>query len=341
MIYLIPGLKMIFEFIQNNIFKMNWLYNLTGKVLKLIPFDLSMKLSEAIHFFIYDVLKIFILLSVLIFIVSYIQSFFPPERSKKIMGKFKGISANIVAALLGTVTPFCSCSSIPLFIGFTSAGLPIGVTFSFLISSPMVDIGSLILLMSIFGAKIAVVYVLLGLVIAVVGGKIIESAKMEREIEEFILNANVGEVSQSELTISDRINFSKDQVVSTFKKVYPYVLVGVGIGAIIHNWIPNDFIEKILGQNNIFGVIIATLVGAPMYADIFGTIPVAEALFAKGALLGTVLSFMMAVTTLSLPSLIMLRRAIKPRLLRLFIIICVSGIIIVGYIFNIFSYLFI
>lgn len=341
MIYLIPVLKMIFEFIQNNIFKMNWLYNLTGKVLKLIPFDLNIRLSEAIHFFIYDVLKIFILLSVLIFIVSYIQSFFPPERSKKIMAKFKGISANIVAALLGTVTPFCSCSSIPLFIGFTSAGLPIGVTFSFLISSPMVDIGSLILLMSIFGAKIAVVYVLLGLVIAVVGGKIIESAKMEPEIEEFILNANVGEVSQSELTISDRINFSKDQVVSTFKKVYPYVLVGVGIGAIIHNWIPNDFIEKILGENNIFGVIIATLVGAPMYADIFGTIPVAEALFAKGALLGTVLSFMMAVTTLSLPSLIMLRRAIKPRLLRLFIIICVSGIIIVGYIFNIFSYLFI
>lgn len=332
---------MIFEFIQNNIFKMNWLYNLTGKLLKLIPFDLNMRLSEAIHFFIYDVLKIFILLSVLIFIVSYIQSFFPPERSKKIMAKFKGISANIVAALLGTVTPFCSCSSIPLFIGFTSAGLPIGVTFSFLISSPMVDIGSLILLMSIFGAKIAVVYVLLGLVIAVVGGKIIESAKMEREIEEFILNANVGEVSQSELTISDRINFSKDQVVSTFKKVYPYVLVGVGIGAIIHNWIPNDFIEKILGENNIFGVVIATLVGAPMYADIFGTIPVAEALFAKGALLGTVLSFMMAVTTLSLPSLIMLRRAIKPRLLRLFIIICVSGIIIVGYIFNIFGYLFI
>lgn len=341
MIYLIPGLKMIFEFIQNNIFKMNWLYNLTGKVLKLIPFDLNIKLSEAIHFFIYDVLKIFILLSVLIFIVSYIQSYFPPERSKNIMGKFKGISANIVAALLGTVTPFCSCSSIPLFIGFTSAGLPIGVTFSFLISSPMVDIGSLILLMSIFGAKIAVVYVLLGLVIAVVGGKIIESAKMEREIEEFILNANVGEVSQSELTISDRINFSKDQVVSTFKKVYPYVLVGVGIGAIIHNWIPEDLIEKILGENNIFGVVIATLVGAPMYADIFGTIPVAEALFAKGALLGTVLSFMMAVTTLSLPSLIMLRRAIKPRLLRLFIIICVSGIIIVGYIFNIFSYLFI
>ena len=332
---------MIFEFIQNNIFKMNWLYNLTGKVLKLIPFDLNMRLSEAIHFFIYDVLKIFILLSLLIFIVSYIQSFFPPERSKKIMAKFKGIPANIVAALLGTVTPFCSCSSIPLFIGFTSAGLPIGVTFSFLISSPMVDIGSLILLMSIFGAKIAVVYVLLGLVIAVVGGKIIESAKMEREIEEFILNANVGDVAQSELTIEDRINFSKDQVVSTFKKVYPYVLVGVGIGAIIHNWIPNDFIEKILGENNIFGVVIATLVGAPMYADIFGTIPVAEALFAKGALLGTVLSFMMAVTTLSLPSLIMLRRAIKPRLLRLFIIICVSGIIIVGYIFNIFSYLFI
>lgn len=332
---------MMFNFIQNNILRMVWLNDLVGSFLKFFRIDLNTKIGEAIQFFIYDVLKIFILLCALIFIVSYIQSFFPPERSKKIMAKFKGISANIVAALLGTVTPFCSCSSIPLFIGFTSAGLPLGVTFSFLISSPMVDIGSLILLMSIFGAKIAVVYVLLGLVIAVIGGKIIESAKMEREIEEFILNANVGEISQSELTIRDRINFSKDQVVSTFKKVYPYVLVGVGIGAIIHNWIPQDFIEKILGQNNIFGVVIATLVGAPMYADIFGTIPVAEALFAKGALLGTVLSFMMAVTTLSLPSMIMLRRAIKPRLLRLFIIICVIGIIIVGYIFNIFSYLFI
>ena len=332
---------MMFNFIQNNILRMVWLNDLVGSILKIFRIDLNTKIGEAIQFFIYDVLKIFILLCALIFIVSYIQSFFPPERSKKIMAKFKGISANIVAALLGTVTPFCSCSSIPLFIGFTSAGLPLGVTFSFLISSPMVDIGSLILLMSIFGAKIAVIYVLLGLVIAVVGGKIIESAKMEREIEEFILNANVGDVSQSELTIEDRINFSKDQVVSTFKKVYPYVLVGVGIGAIIHNWIPNDFIEKILGENSILGVVIATLVGAPMYADIFGTIPVAEALFAKGALLGTVLSFMMAVTTLSLPSLIMLRRAIKPRLLRLFIIICVSGIIIVGYIFNIFSYLFI
>ena len=332
---------MMFNFIQNNILRMVWLNDLVGSILKIFRIDLNTKIGEALQFFIYDVLKIFILLCALIFIVSYIQSFFPPERSKKIMAKFKGISANIVAALLGTVTPFCSCSSIPIFIGFTSAGLPLGVTFSFLISSPMVDLGSLILLMSIFGAKIAVVYVLLGLVIAVIGGKIIESAKMENEIEEFILNANVGEVSQSEMTIEDRINFSKDQVVSTFKKVYPYVFVGVGIGAIIHNWIPQDFIEKILGQNNIFGVVIATLVGAPMYADIFGTIPVAEALFAKGALLGTVLSFMMAVTTLSLPSMIMLRRAIKPRLLRLFIIICVIGIIIVGYIFNIFSYLFI
>ena len=341
--YVIKTLEkaMMFNFIQNNILRMVWLNDLVGSFLKFFRIDLNTKIGEAIQFFIYDVLKIFILLCALIFIVSYIQSFFPPERSRKIMSKFKGISANIVAALLGTVTPFCSCSSIPLFIGFTSAGLPLGVTFSFLISSPMVDIGSLILLMSIFGAKIAVVYVLLGLVIAVIGGKIIESAKMENEIEEFILNANVGEVSQSEMTIEDRINFSKDQVVSTFKKVYPYVLVGVGIGAIIHNWIPQDFIEKILGQNNIFGVVIATLVGAPMYADIFGTIPVAEALFAKGALLGTVLSFMMAVTTLSLPSMIMLRRAIKPRLLRLFIIICVIGIIIVGYIFNIFSYLFI
>ena len=341
--YVIKTLEkaMMFNFIQNNILRMVWLNDLVGSFLKFFRIDLNTKIGEAIQFFIYDVLKIFILLCALIFIVSYIQSFFPPERSRKIMSKFKGISANIVAALLGTVTPFCSCSSIPLFIGFTSAGLQLGVTFSFLISSPMVDLGSLILLMSIFGAKIAVAYVLLGLVIAVIGGKIIESAKMENEIEEFILNANVGEVSQSEMTIEDRINFSKDQVVSTFKKVYPYVLVGVGIGAIIHNWIPQDFIEKILGQKSILGVVIATIVGVPMYADIFGTIPVAEALFAKGALLGTVLSFMMAVTTLSLPSMLMLRRAIKPRLLRLFIIICVIGIIIVGYIFNIFSYLFI
>ena len=275
-----------------------------------------------------------VLLGVLIFIISYIQSFFPPERTKKILGNFHGIWANILAALLGTVTPFCSCSSIPLFIGFTSAGLPLGVTFSFLISSPMVDLGSLVLLMSIFGWKVAVIYVVLGLVIAVAGGTLIEKLNLENQVEEFIRNGRAIDVPQEELHFRDRMKYSWEQVVSTAKKVAPYVLIGVGIGAIIHNWIPEEFIVKVLGDNNPFGVILATIAGAPMYADIFGTIPIAEALLAKGALLGVVLSFMMAVTTLSLPSMIMLRKAVKPKLLGIFIAICTMGIIVVGYFFN-------
>ena len=277
----------------------------------------------------------------LIFIISYIQSFFPPERTKRILGRFHGIGANILAALLGTVTPFCSCSSIPLFIGFTSAGLPLGVTFSFLISSPMVDIGSLVLLMSIFGTKVAVVYVLLGLVIAVVGGTLIEKLHLENQVEEFIRNAKQNDIPLEELAVKDRIKYAWEQVVETFKKVFPYILVGVGIGAFIHNWIPEDIIVRFLGTGNPFGVIIATIVGVPMYADIFGCIPIAEALLAKGARLGVVLSFMMGVTTLSLPSMIMLKKAIKPKLLGLFIGICTVGIIIVGYAFNAFQYLLI
>lgn len=277
----------------------------------------------------------------LIFIISYIQSFFPPERTKRILGRFHGIGANILAALLGTVTPFCSCSSIPLFIGFTSAGLPLGVTFSFLISSPMVDIGSLVLLMSIFGTKVAVVYVLLGLVIAVAGGILIEKLHLENQVEEFIRNAKQNDIPLEELTVKDRMKYAWEQVVETFKKVFPYILVGVGIGAFIHNWIPEDIIVRFLGNGNPFGVIIATIVGVPMYADIFGCIPIAEALLAKGARLGVVLSFMMGVTTLSLPSMIMLKKAIKPKLLGLFIGICTVGIIIVGYAFNAFQYLLI
>ena len=277
----------------------------------------------------------------LIFIISYIQSFFPPERTKRILGRFHGIGANILAALLGTVTPFCTCSSIPLFIGFTSAGLPLGVTFSFLISSPMVDIGSLVLLMSIFGTKVAVVYVLLGLVIAVAGGILIEKLHLENQVEEFIRNAKQNDIPQEELAVKDRIKYAWEQVVETFKKVFPYILVGVGIGAFIHNWIPEDIIVRFLGNGNPFGVIIATIVGVPMYADIFGCIPIAEALLAKGARLGVVLSFMMGVTTLSLPSMIMLKKAIKPKLLGLFIGICTVGIIIVGYAFNAFQYLLI
>ena len=327
----------IWGFIQNQILGMQWLNLLVGNTLEKLGLDRDTHLFGGVQFFFYDVIKITILLCSLIFFISYIQSYFPPEKSKKIIGRFKGIWANIIGALLGTVTPFCSCSSIPLFIGFTSAGLPLGVTFSFLISSPMVDLGSLLLLVSIFGVKIAILYVVLGLVIAVVGGTVIEKLKLENEIEEFIRNAKSVsdiELDVPELTIADRVKFAKEQVIETFKKVFPYIIVGVGIGAAIHNWIPENWIIGILGSKNPFGVILATLIGIPIYADIFGTIPIAEALFAKGANLGSILSFMMAVTTLSLPSLVMLRKAIKPKLLKVFVGICIIGIIIVGYFFN-------
>lgn len=332
----------MWTFIQDQILGMKWLKVLIGRVLSSLRLDTGGRIGGSIQFFIYDVIKITVLLCILIFLISYIQSFFPPERSRKIMGRFHGIGANIIGALLGTVTPFCSCSSIPIFMGFTSAGLPLGVTFSFLISSPMVDLGSLVLLISIFGLKIAVAYVVLGLVIAVLGGTLIERLHMEDQIADFIRNSNSSvDIESPDLTVHDRLVYSKDQVVSTFKKVFPYILIGVAIGAVIHNWIPESWIENILGSRNPFGVILATIVGIPMYADIFGTIPIAEALLSKGALLGTILSFMMAVTTLSLPSMIMLGKAIKPKLLRTFIAICAVGIIIVGYGFNVFQSLFI
>ena len=329
------------SFIQKEILGMQWIYSWVGQLLKHMGVDMHNRMGGSIQFFLYDVIKITILLCALIFLISYIQSYFPPERSKTIMGRFHGIGANIMGALLGTVTPFCSCSSIPIFMGFTSAGLPLGVTFSFLISSPMVDLGSLVLLMSIFGYRIALAYVAVGLVIAVVGGCVIERAHMEDQVEDFIRMASSTSIESPTLTIPDRLAYAKDQVVSTFRKVFPYILVGVGIGALIHNWIPEYMIERILGNTNPFGVILATFVGVPMYADIFGTIPVAEALLSKGALLGTVLSFMMAVTTLSLPSLILLHKAIKPKLLGLFIGVCVIGILLVGYGFNLCQGLFI
>ena len=313
---------------------MKWLNELIGSLLGAIGLDTANRWTGSLQFFLYDVIKITFLLCTLIFFISYIQSFFPPERSKKILGRFRGLGANIVAALLGTVTPFCSCSSIPLFIGFTSAGLPVGVTFSFLISSPMVDLGSLVLLMSIFGAKVAVIYVVFGLVIAVLGGTLIEKLRMERYVESFILTAGSVDIESPDLTVKDRLIYAKEQMINTIKKVFPYVLIGVGIGAIIHNWIPQEWVVTVLGNKNPFGVVLATLIGVPMYADIFGTIPIAEALFTKGAQLGSVLSFMMAVTTLSLPSMIMLRKAVKPKLLALFIAICTVGIILVGYLFN-------
>ena len=324
----------MWSFIQNEILGMHWLSRLIGKLVGMAGLDLSSRIGGSIQFFFYDTIKIMVLLGFLILLISYIQSYFPPERTKRILGRFHGVGANCVAALLGTVTPFCSCSSIPLFIGFTSAGLPLGVTFSFLISSPMVDLGSLVLLMSIFGWKVAVVYVVLGLVIAVVGGTTIEKLRLENEVESFIRKGKNVDVPQEELTVKDRLQYAWEQVVETAKKVFPYVLVGVGIGAIIHNWIPEEFVIRLLGSGNPFGVILATIAGVPMYADIFGTIPIAEALLAKGAQLGVVLSFMMGVTTLSLPSMIMLRKAVKPKLLGIFITICTIGIIVVGYFFN-------
>lgn len=327
----------VWLFIQNQILGMKWLSALIEKGLNALGLDTAARLGGGISFFIYDVIKITILLCLLIFIISYIQSYFPPERSKQILGRFHGVGANSIAALLGTVTPFCSCSSIPLFIGFSSAGLPVGVTFSFLISSPMVDLGSLVVLMSVFGAKIAIVYVIVGLIIAVIGGTLVEKLKMEKYVEEFISSAVAANLDSPALTRRDRAVYAKNQVSATFKKVFPYILIGVGIGAVIHNFIPQEWVQSVLGEKNPFSVILATLVGVPMYADIFGTIPIAEALFSKGAQLGTVLSFMMAVTTLSLPSMIMLRKAVKPKLLALFIAICTVGIIIVGYFFNIFQ----
>ena len=319
------------KFITDQILGMKWLNTLIGNLLGTLGLDATSRIGGSIQFFLYDVIKITVLLCVLIYLISYIQSYFPPERSKKIMGRFHGIWANCIAALLGTVTPFCSCSSIPLFIGFTSAGLPLGVTFSFLISSPMVDLGSLVLLMSIFGAKVAILYVVLGLVIAVAGGTLIEKLHMENQVEEFIRRASAVDIASPTLTQKERLVYAKDQVAETFKKVFPY------IGAVIHNWIPESWVVAVLGSHNPFGVILATIIGIPMYADIFGTIPIAEALLGKGAQLGTVLAFMMGVTTLSLPSMIMLRKAVKPKLLGVFIAICALGIIVVGYLFNLFQ----
>lgn len=327
-------IKTSWDFFQNQILGMKWLNSIIGQGLSSLGLDSANRWAGSLQFFLYDVIKIIVLLCFLIFFISYIQSYFPPEKSRKILGRFRGIGANIIAALLGTVTPFCSCSSIPLFMGFTSAGLPLGVTFSFLISSPMVDLGSLLLLMSIFGAKVAILYVLMGLVIAVLGGTLIEKLRMEKYVESFILNAGSVDIESPDLTRKDRLEYAKEQMLDTFKKVLPYILIGVGIGALIHNWIPEAWVATVLGSSNPFGVVLATLIGVPMYADIFGTIPIAEALLQKGALLGSILAFMMAVTTLSLPSIILLRKAIKPKLLALFIAICTTGIILVGYFFN-------
>lgn len=332
-------MKSLWFFFQNQILAMKWLNLLIGKALTALGLDLSSRVGGSLQFFLYDMVKILLLLSVLIYLISYIQSYFPPERTKRILGNFHGLRANTLSALLGTVTPFCSCSSIPLFIGFTSAGLPLGVTFSFLISSPLVDLGSLIVLMSIFGARIAVAYVVVGLIVAIVAGTIIEKMGMEKYVESYVRGTEHVEGALPEMTGADRRNYAWQQARGTVRKVFWYVVGGVAIGAVIHNWIPTDIVQAVLGKNNPFSVLLATAVGIPMYADIFGTIPIAEALFAKGVGLGTVLSFMMAVTALSLPSMIMLSKVIKPRLLFFFIGVVSVGILLVGYLFNGFQFL--
>ncbi len=330
----------IFDFLNDQLLKMQWLSNLIKLLVEnVFGLDVNARLGGSIHFFIYDVIKIFILLSVLIFAISYIQSFFPPERTRKILGKYHGFGANLFGALLGTITPFCSCSSIPIFIGFTNAGLPIGVTFSFLISSPLVDLASVLLLASIFNWKIAIAYVIVGLLLAVIGGSIISKSKLEKYVEPFVFSNKMVETEQSELTRRDRIEFSRDQVLEIIKKVWLYILIGVGIGAAIHNWIPEDVISAVLGQDKWYSVLLATIVGVPMYADIFGTLPIAEALVLKGVGIGTALSFMMAVTALSLPSMILLKKVVKMKLLLIFAGIVTVGILIIGYAFNAFGYL--
>ena len=333
-------IKQIFSFLNDGLLKMTWLSNLIkGLVENVFGLSIKERLGGSVHFFIYDIIKIFILLSVLIFLISYIQSYFPPERTKKLLGNIKGIKGNILGALLGTITPFCSCSSIPIFIGFTSAGLPLGITFSFLISSPLVDLASLLILMSFFGAKIAIAYVVVGLFLAVIGGSIIDKLGLEKYVEGYVKEIENVDAEVIVLTRNERISYSKQQVKDVFHKVWLYVIIGVGIGAAIHNWIPQSIIENVVGNNNPFAVLLATAVGIPMYADIFGTLPIAEALFGKGVGIGTVLSFMMAVTALSLPSLIMLSKVVKPKLLSIFVAIVATGIIIIGYLFNAFSFL--
>lgn len=335
-------LAMIFGWLNDQLLKMRWLSELVRLLVeKVFGLPVSERIGGSIHFFIYDTIKIFILLSLLIFVISYIQSYFPPERTKKILGKIKGIKGNILGALLGTITPFCSCSSIPIFIGFTSAGLPLGITFSFLISSPMVDLASLMLLISFFGLKIAIAYVVVGLILAVIGGTLIEKFRLEKYVEGYVREIENVDAEVPEMTRKERISYSKEQVRDIIKRVWLYVLIGVGIGAAIHNWIPQSFIENVVGGNNPFAVMLATVVGIPMYADIFGTLPIAEALFAKGVDVGTIVSFMMAVTALSLPSIIMLSKVVKPKLLAIFVSIVSAGIIIIGYLFNAFSYIFV
>lgn len=313
-----------------DLLKMQGLSEAVAQFLLSVGLSSSNAWFAVVHFFLYDTIKISLLLYFFVFLVSWLQSYFPPERTRSILLRHRGWRANTLAALLGTITPFCSCSSIPLFMGFTRAGLPRGVTFSFLISSPMVDLGALLILISVFNLKIAMAYVVMGLISAVVGGQLIEkfnpqtSAAPSTSLSSTVL----------EQSISARARFAFTMAGQVFRNVFLFVVIGVGLGAFIHNVVPTDWVLHWLGADNAYSVLTATLIGVPMYADIFGVIPVAQALLAKGAPVGTVVAFMMAVTTLSAPSLILLHRVISQRVLWTFVGVCTLTIVFNGFILN-------
>jgi len=338
-------MKNILSWVNDAFLKMTWLENAVNWFFtEVINLESDTQLYKGLTFFFYDIIKIFILLIVLIFIASYLQSFFTAEKTRKILQSKKGLGANAIGALLGTVTPFCSCSSIPIFIGFTKAGLPVGVTFSFLISSPLVDLASFILLASLFNWSIAAIYVGLGVVIAILGGALISYLKMDQYVADFIKTDQPSDVmmcAEPTLTKKERVRYAIEQVKEIISRVWLYIIIGVSIGAFIHGFIPEAWVLAVLGDDNPFSVIIATIVGVPMYADIFGTLPIAEALILKGVGLGTVLAFMMAVTALSLPSMIMIQKVVKPKLFFTYLSIVIAGIILVGYIMNATSHLWI
>ena len=324
----------MFDFFMQEVLGMHWLSELVWLVLMDMGASQASPVWGSVHFFIYDTIKISIMLVSLIFFISYIQSYFPPERTKRILTGFTGVKGAAIAALLGTVTPFCSCSSIPIFIGFTRAGLPLGMTFAFLISSPMVDVASMLMLMSFFGSEFAVIYVVVGLLLAIGGGLLLNAMKMEKYIKRYD-NPIREFYSESEyFNQRQRIGYACNDTRIIVKNVFPYVLAGVAIGAFLHNWVPQEWILAVLGKGNIFSVPLATLIGIPIYADIFGAIPIAEALYLASVPAGTILALMMAITTLSLPSLIMLSKVLERRLLFTFIGIVAAGIILIGYLFN-------
>jgi uncharacterized membrane protein YraQ (UPF0718 family) len=319
-----------------------WLENLITLLVEgVFGLDVHSKLGSSVHFFFYDVIKIIILLGIMIFAISYIRSYFSPEKTKKILSKFKGIKGNFIASLLGIVTPFCSCSSVPLFIGFVEGGVPLGLTFSFLITSPIVNEAAFTILLASFGWKLAVVYVVTGVIVGVFGGALIGKLKMEKYVEGYVYEMKSADVVIEEMTQKDRLHFALDNMKDILKRIWIYLLIGIGIGAAIHGWVPEDFLSKYAGPDNPFAVIVGVIAGIPHFSNAMGTIPIAQALIGKGVGIGTALSFMMAVTALSLPEMILLRKVIKPKLIGVFVVIVGVGIILTGYLFNLIGHLII